>query len=58
MSKDFHWAFDLRQSSDYHVTAPLSDSDALDLMERGRRFVARVAEHLEKRYPPASAGDE
>ena len=46
LSKHLHRAFDLRQSSDYQVTQPVSLEEAEDIFEKAVVFVKAVEEYL------------
>jgi uncharacterized protein (UPF0332 family) len=46
LSRDFHRAFELRQSSDYRFLEPFEIDDAVQLLEKAERFVEAVATYL------------
>jgi hypothetical protein len=46
LSRDFHKAFELRQSSDYRVLQPPTREKAEETWERATRFVRAMKEHL------------
>ena len=46
LSRDFHRAFDLRQTSDYQVMNPVTVSEAQDILARARKFVETVGKYL------------
>jgi uncharacterized protein (UPF0332 family) len=44
LSKDFHRAFELRQSIDYKIIKPISPDKAIDIFQKAANFV-RAVEH-------------
>jgi uncharacterized protein (UPF0332 family) len=48
LSRDFHWAFEMRQKSDYRVAEPATSERAADLVARAERFVAALREYLQR----------
>jgi len=51
LSKAFHEAFDLRQTSDYKVIDPISRGKAEAILTEAETFANEVAEYLTKRNP-------
>lgn len=46
LSKDFHRAFELRQSIDYKIIKPISPDKATDIFEKAANFVQAVEHYL------------
>jgi len=51
MSKSFHRAFELRQTSDYKVMTPISPAQLEDIRQQASDFVENVARHLKTNLP-------
>jgi len=50
MSKFLHWAFELRQASDYHVTGPVNQEQAKEIIENAKVFVQTVDAYLKQLF--------
>jgi len=48
MSKDLTKAFEKRQLADYEYTSVMSEEDAKDLLEKGKKFIENIVEYLKK----------
>ena len=48
MSKDLHRAFELRQTSDYQVSSPVSKDEAEEIYHKAESFVEAVTAYLSK----------
>jgi uncharacterized protein len=46
LSRDFHRAFELRQVSDYKITADVSQERAVEVWQKAVHFVEVVSNHL------------
>ena len=46
LSKDFHRAFELRQSIDYKIIKPIAPDKATDIFQKAANFVQAVAHYL------------
>ena len=51
LSKDLHWAFELRQACDYRAVHPASREDADEMRAKASVFVTAVAQHLDANSP-------
>ena len=50
MSKFLHWAFELRQASDYHFVEPVNHEQAEEIIENARVFVQTVDAYLKQLF--------
>jgi uncharacterized protein (UPF0332 family) len=48
MGKDLTKAFEKRQLADYEYTSVMSEEDAKDLLEKGKKFIENIVEYLKK----------
>lgn len=49
MGKELNRAFEKRQLSDYKHTFVISEKEAENILEKGKDFVGKIAQHLEKK---------
>lgn len=49
MGKELNRAFEKRQLSDYKHTFVISEKEAENILEKGKDFVEKIAQHLEKK---------
>ena len=48
LSKDFHKAFELRQSTDYKITKPISADKANQVWQKAAQFVQAIKLYLNR----------